>query len=215
MSSPKRLVPPGPRADLARAELPLARIATTWFRLSAATHADPLHWSRSGQGRFDSPEAKWGVCYAAESITAAFQEIFGDKIRRSRRLSYRELERLVVWQLDLPPRLRAIALRGETLALLNATTASFVTSYPLSQDWGRALMDHPARLDCLEYIGRRCGVGCLALFGDAAAPKPHQRTLHPRKLGRLSEWKGLWSFLNRIQLLVTELPPKRPPSTWG
>lgn len=118
-TSARRVVAPEPPADLAGISLPLAVTATSWFRFAPREFSSPLYWSRDGRYRFDSPAAKWGVCYAAESIPAAFQEVWGDEIRRARRLDWTELERMVAWKITVAPTLRTVELAGETLAVVS------------------------------------------------------------------------------------------------
>lgn len=213
MTSAHRLVAPEPPADLAKINLPLAPTRRQWFRMTAGKARSPLHWSRLGRYRFDSPSARWGVCYLAESVVAAFQEIWGDQIR-SRRLDWQELEQKVVWQIAVSPGLRTIELAGETLITIKSTLQCFTGGYPKSQRWGAALMDHPVELDGLQYLGRRSGRHCVALFGDEKNERPHQKEIVTKKLGQLSHWKGLWPFLDRIQARVAHLPAKPPAGTW-
>lgn len=209
----RKLLAPEPPADLAGISLPLAVTSAPWFRLVPRHFSSALYWSREGRHRFDSPAAKWGVCYAAESIPAAFQEIWGDEIRRGHRLDWKDLETMMAWQITVPPSLRTIELAGETLAVVKGTLQSFVGSYATSQRWGQALMAHPADLDGLQYLGRRCGRTCLALFGDEMAPKAHQAALHAKKLGAMVNWKPLWTFLDRIEVRVAHLPSTPLPLT--
>lgn len=213
MTSAPRLVAPEPPADLAKINLPLARTRRQWFRMAADKEHSPLHWSRLGRYRFDSPGARWGVCYLAESVPAAFQEIWGDQIR-SRRLDWSDLGRKIVWQIAVAPKLNTLELAGEALTTIRATLQCFTGSYPKSQRWGAALMEHPIELDGLEYLGRRSGGHCLALFGDEKKERPHQKDIVTKKLGPLSQWKGLWPFLDRIQVRVAHLPSNPPAGTW-
>lgn len=188
-------------------------MAATWYRMT--TCPSPIFWSRRGTYRFDSPTAKWGVCYLAESISSSFLEIWGDKIRPSRRLSWSEIQPMMVWHVEVSSSLNAIELAGETLAVIKANTQSFVSSFALSQEWGRQLMLHPADIDGMKYIARRCGRSCLALFGDGTKPKPHQSALRARQLGPLQTWKGLWPLLDRIQVKVSDLPGMPPKPEWS
>lgn len=213
MTSAHRLVAPEPPADLSKINLPLAATHRQWFRMTADKERSPLHWSRLGRYRFDSPGARWGVCYLAESVPTAFQEIWGDQIR-SKRLDWHELERKIVWRISVSAHLHTIELAGETLTAIKATLQCFTGSYPKAQRWGAALMDHPSDLDGLQYLGRRSGRGCLALFGDDKNERPHQKELATKKLGPLSRWKGLWPFLDRVQIRIAHIPTKLPLGTW-
>jgi hypothetical protein len=211
----RRLVAPEPPADLGNIPIRFAATATPWFRLARREFTSPVNWSREGRHRFDSPTAKWGVCYAAESVTAAFQEIWGDEIHRGRRLDWQEVEAMVAWQINVAPGLRTIELAGETLAVLKGTLQCFVGDYSKSQRWGQALMAHPADLDGLQYFGRRSGRTCLALFGDAKSPKAHHAALSAKRLGPMVNWQGLWTFFDRIQVRVAHAPSVPPLADWA
>lgn len=208
-SEPKRVIAPEPPARLADIVLPLAEVQGTWFRLSPRRYSSPLFWSRLGRYRFDSTAARWGVCYAARSITSAFQEVFGNKIRHSTPLDWNEIRDICVWCISTPSSFRGINLFGETLSVIEATVQCFVSSYPKSQRWGAALMNHSADLDGLVYIGRRCGKECLALFGDADFPRPYQSELQAALLGELQFWDEFWSMLDRLSVRITSTPKER------
>src|SRR5260370_14445524 len=101
-SEPKRVVAPEPPARLADIALPLADMPDTWFRLSPRRYPSPMFWSRLGRYRFDSKDARWGVCYAAASIPSAFQELFGNKIWHSAPLAWSEVQDVCVWRIKTP-----------------------------------------------------------------------------------------------------------------
>jgi hypothetical protein len=155
-----------------------------------------------GRYRFDSPGAPFGVCYAAHDVTTAFLEVFGDKIRHSRRLSRAAIARYDIHALHVAPDLKVLTLEGVNLAKVGATMGCFAGAYPLSQRWGDAFMRHPAELDGLVYIGRRSGARCLALFGDDANPKPHQSSLTVERRGGLAEALEFWQVAEELKLAV-------------
>lgn len=208
--SARRLVAPSPPADFAEIALtPDRHPLVTWYRIVDRRHRTALHWNRSGVYRFDSPDAPHGVCYAAESITAAFQEIWGDRIRQRAPVDWAEFVGRDVWRIDVP-RATLLTLAGPTLTTLRATLQCFVGSYPLSQAWGRALMAHPANLDGVCYLGRRCGAYCVALFGDRSAPKPYQAAIVETRLGPLVQWKRFFPLRSQLRLRISSLPTERP-----
>ena len=208
-SEPERLVAPDPPAWLGEIALPLADIPDTWFRLSPRRYPSPLFWSRLGRHRFDSEEARWGVCYAAGSIPSAFQEVFGNKIRHRAPLDWSEVEDVCVWRIRTPPEFRGINLFGEPLTVIDATLECFVSGYPKSQRWGSAFMEHSADLDGLVYIGRRCGKPCLAMFGDADSPRRYQSDIRTAMLGELQFWDEFWPMLDRLGVRMTSMPYDR------
>lgn len=207
-SGSRRLVPPEPPARLGAVSLTPKETPGAWFRLTPRRYDSPLFWSRSGTYRFDSPSAKWGVCYAANSITAAFQEVFGTKIRHGKAVDWPEIADISVWRIMTPQAFSALSLFGETLARIDATLQCFVSSYPLSQRWGAALMNHPADMDGLVYFGRRCGAQCVALFGDAAKPRRYQSALKTERLGDFVHWGDFWPLLDRLDVRISSLPSK-------
>jgi hypothetical protein len=205
-SEPNRVIAPEPPSQLAQINLSLRQVSTTWFRLSPKRYPSPMFWSRKGRYRFDSPEARWGVCYFASSIVAAFQEVFGDKIRHGTPIDWTELKDISVWRVIIPSWFRGLELSGENLSVIHATLQCFVSSYPKSQRWGAALMKHPVDLDGLVYVGRRCGKSCLAIFGDADFPRSYQKDLKIRRLGQLSTWYDLWPMLDRLKVRLSAMP---------
>jgi hypothetical protein len=205
-SGPKRIIAPEPPANLSQISLPLTEVATTWVRLSAKHHSSPIFWSRAGRYRFDSPTARWGVCYTASSIPAAFQEVFGNKIRYNKPLDWAEIENTSAWHIIVPASIRVLALFGETLTIIGATLQCFVSSYPKSQRWAAVLMDNPSDLDGVVYLGRRCGVLCLALFGDTSSPRKYQAGIDAVRLGDLTAWEELWPMLDRLKVRLSSMP---------
>jgi hypothetical protein len=202
----RRLIAPEPSARLAEIDLALSQVQRTWFRLSPKRYRSPIFWSRQGRYRFDSPGARWGICYAASSILAAFQEVFGDKIRYKKPLDWREISGLCAWSITVPAEFRALELFGANLSVIHATLQRFVSSYAKSQRWGAALMKHPADLNALIYIGRRSGAPCLAMFGDSGSPVPYQKHLQVTRLGALSDWDKLWPTLDTFRVRLSGMP---------
>jgi hypothetical protein len=216
MAAATKLVPPRPRADLADLDLRLHKLgALAHYRLTGAGYPSPLFWSRSGKYRFDSPAAKWGVCYAGDSVSSAFQEVYSDAIRKGT-LDYNSVALDRVWKITVPAAMRTIELTGPTLTHIRATLQCFTGRYSLSQEWGRALMLNKDDLDGLEYIGRRCGKPCLALFGDNAPNEknPYQRSIATKACGLMIEWHGFWPLMDQLRVDFTNLPATRPRSTW-
>lgn len=207
ISGPKRVVAPEPPAWLSNITLPLCEVSRTWFRFSPKRYASPIFWNREGIYRFDSPAARWGVCYLASSIVSAFQEVFGDKITHQKPLDWSEIQRLSVWLVRTPAELRGFELFGENLSVIGATLQCFVSSYAKSQRWGAALMSHPAQLEGLIYMGRRSGARCLAMLGDRVNARAYQLYLEAQCLGPLSDWQELWPTLDRFRVRLSSMPP--------
>jgi hypothetical protein len=215
-SGPRRLIPPRPPADFGSINLDaVTSRQTAWYRLSGVAYPSPLFFSRQGNFRFDSETAKWGVCYVAQDVPTAIMEVFSDRIR-ARRIDYAGMDDELVWKITLPHDLNLLQLSGPTLTGIKATVQCFVSRYTLSQEWGRAFMDHPSELDGVIYTGRQSGLACLALFGDADPAKGrwHQRTLSSTCLGRLTAWDRFHLLLAKTGARVLNLPAKPALKTW-
>jgi hypothetical protein len=214
MPTAPKVTPPRPRVELATTTLPPHVLqASTYYRLVDLKFPSPLYWSKTGYYRFDSPTARWGVCYTAQSIASVLQERIGDAVRKGD-VDYNDLSAWIVWSITVPPDLQTIELAGATLTRIRATVQSFVSRYSLSQEWARELMNHPANFDGLVYLGRRCGKNCLALFGDTAAPRPYQEKLSTYRHGHLVEWNEFWRLCDELKISFGNLPSTRPNPTW-
>jgi RES domain len=215
-SEPKRIVAPEPPTWLSEAPLSLANVSNRWFRFSPKRYPSPIFWSRQGIYRFDSPNARWGVCYLANSIVGALQEVFGDKITYRKPLDCKEIEQRSVWLVRTPDTLRGVELFNQNLSVIGATLQCFVSSYPKSQRWGAALMRHPADLEALVYMGRKSGAPCLAMLGDSENQRPYQSLLQTQRLGALSDWEELWATLDRFHVRLLSMPASRKKTrTWA
>lgn len=214
-TSVRRLVAPEPPADLASIPLePESSPNLVWYRITDEKHPSCLFWSRAGIHRFDSPGAKHGVCYAAETVTAAFQEIWGDRLRSKAPIDWMEFSSKTVWRIEIRPPFSVFELAGANLTTIRATLQCFTGEYSTSQSWGAALMEHPANLDALQYFGRRCGSRCIALFGEERMPRAYQTMLATTRLGPLVEWRTFFPVRSRFRIRITSLPACRPPATF-
>src|SRR5439155_24778119 len=70
---PGRLPPPP--ADLASRELPLTRVSQPIYRIHP-TRVSAIFFGKTGTSRFDDPQKRYGVLYAALSPEGAFSEVF-------------------------------------------------------------------------------------------------------------------------------------------
>jgi hypothetical protein len=136
-------------------------------RFSAADK-DPIHFDRSSLGRWNSPDAAYGVLYTADSPRGAFAETF---LRSpGRRLIDPGLQaRKAYARLEVVRPLTLIHLDGPGLAILGATAE--VTHggppYDIPQSWSKALRSHPVKADGVAYSSRHDPRElCLALFDD-------------------------------------------------
>jgi hypothetical protein len=212
---PKRLVPPRPPADFADIAIELVTPRQQqWYRVSRSKYRSPLFFSRHGLFRFDSDTGKWGVCYVAQDITTSLMEVFADRMRVGR-VDFNDLADQQVWRITTG-KLNVMELAGTTLPKIKATLQCFVSRYTLSQEWGRAFMEHPSDMDGVIYTGRQSGRECIALFGDTEPNKgrPFQRNLAAVSLGKLTDWDGLYPLLAKTGARVIGLPDKPSARTW-
>lgn len=163
---------PTPPADLASRKAGLVTIAagTVLHRFYTAKF-DPVYFDTSDLGRFNAPDASYGVLYCAEANLGALAETFlrkpGRRIIDPGLLETKGYSRLVALA-DLS----LISMAGPGLAIVGATAE--VTSsgppYLVPQSWSRALRAHPVGGHGIAYRSRHDDDQiCYALFDTAAA----------------------------------------------
>ena len=105
--------------------LRLLRIAagSQWIRIHRCHHSSALHWGRHGQGRWNAPDAAFGVLYVAGDLETAFAETFGHQVMAShlpaavKFLSRQELEERCISMLTARRDLQMLDLRGAALGV--------------------------------------------------------------------------------------------------
>jgi len=154
-----------PPADFATRDLPIETVpaGATFVRIHRSA-LDPLYFGASGDNRFDDPERRYGVCYAARSLEGAFAET----CLREVGATLVPLSRLVgrsVTLLTVAAELRLVELHGPGLVRLGATAAVSSGTYEVSQPWSRAIHNHPSNVDGIVYRSNHDnGELCVALF---------------------------------------------------
>ena len=161
---------PLPPADLATRELPIEEvpIGATFVRIHRTT-LGALHFGVSGDNRFDDPDKRYGVCYAARSLQGAFAETclreVGARLVPLTRLAGRSATTLTAGSV-----LRLVELHGTGLARLGATAAVSSGTYDVAQPWSRALYTHPDAVDGIVYRSNHDNSElCVALFDRCQA----------------------------------------------
>jgi len=158
------LVPP---ADFATRDLPIetAPRDATFVRIHRST-LDPLYFGRAGDNRFDDPEGRYGVCYAARSLEGAFAETCLREVGATLvPLSHLAGRSVTVLTAAAKLQLRLVQLHGPGLARLGATAAVSSGTYDVSQPWSRAIHEHPSNVDGIVYRSNHDnGELCVALF---------------------------------------------------
>ena len=156
---------PLPPADLVTRDLPIEAVpaGTTFVRIHRST-LGALHFGASGDNRFDDPDGRYGVCYAAWTLRGAFAETclreLGARLVPLSRLASRSATTL-----RTETELRLVVLHGPWLARVGATAAVSSGTYDVSQPWSRALHAHPATVDGIVYRSNHDNSElCVALF---------------------------------------------------
>ena len=153
---------PPPPSDLSQRKLPLKTLAaaTIFYRVHQAKY-NPIYFSSSGGGRFDTPE---GVIYLAIDEYAAFRETIG-RFSKYRLISSEELEKRRMTEIKSDCSLSLVDLTGKGLTLLDADARLLTGDYTIAQQWSKALQDHPSNPDGIYYRSRYDPSRfCLALY---------------------------------------------------
>jgi hypothetical protein len=147
---------PLPIPELANRTLPRRRAPKSLVRLSRQEFRDPIFWSSKGKYRFDSPAARYGVLYTANSLEGAILEVFGDRWLEQRALSEELLRSYNLVQLNIAPGLWLVNTLGSNLMFAGTDARLFAsTDYEKTQAWGRAFMEHPQNFDGILYHSRK------------------------------------------------------------
>lgn len=151
------MVPTDPSAEWGRRRLPLVPLFRKLIRISVRKYPDPLHWSKLGVHRFDSPAAPYGVLYTSNSVETAILEVFGDHWRTSRQVAIKDLEECDVCELgSTSSSLMAVNATGKHLNRLGTDSNFFATTdYSTTQSWARSFMTHPQGPDGIRYNSRK------------------------------------------------------------
>jgi hypothetical protein len=163
----------------------VGELAGPWFRVHQ-TLKDPIYFGRSGLNRWDSPDASYGVLYAADTWQGALMEsVLHDpktKIVLESELAKRSMA-LITASIDL----RTVDLSdGKTLRALEITESETQGAYSESQGISKAVYSAGWSVNGIRYASRLDpNLSCLALFDFP----PEQLFLHD--LG------GLLSNFNR------------------
>ncbi|RBP15542.1 RES domain-containing protein [Roseiarcus fermentans] len=163
---------PRPPPDLHRRSPDLLDVATgsTLHRFYTAAF-DPIHFDRSGAGRFNAVDASHGVLYCAMSVAGGFAETFLRTPGRTL-IDPAFLRRKAYVRLAVVAPLRFVRLYGPGMAKIGATAevAHGGLPYILPQSWAKAIADHPIRPDGLVYHARHDDTElCCAIFDRASA----------------------------------------------
>lgn len=143
---------------------------TTLHRFYTAAY-DPIFFDKSTLGRFNAPDASYGVLYVSDRAAGAFAETFLRAPGRTL-IDTAVLSRKAYVQVATNRSLRFIRMAGPGLARLGATAE--VTHgglpYDAPQAWSIALSKHPVRADGIGYYSRHDDDElCFGLFDRAGS----------------------------------------------
>jgi hypothetical protein len=194
LAATSNMAPTDPSAGWASRRLPLVPLPRKLIRLSLHKYPDPLHWSKLGIHRFDSPGAPYGVLYSSNSVETAILEVFGDQWRSSRQVGSKDLEQYDVCELEnTSSSLMVVNATGKHLNRLGTDSNFFATTdYATTQGWARSFMIHPQKPAGIRYNSRKNPrLINYALFG-----KPETKAAI-RLLRRypLTQYAALYPFL--------------------
>ncbi len=132
---------------------------------------EPIHFDKSDLGRFNAPDATYGVLYAAHKIEGAFAETFlrtpGNTL-----IDIGFLKRKAYVRLSSTHEMRMVNLTGRGLAVAGATAEVPHSGLPYHapQAWSRAIFDHGDQFDGIAYHARHDDTElCYAIFDRAAS----------------------------------------------
>ncbi|MDL2403042.1 RES family NAD+ phosphorylase [Rhizobium mayense] len=162
---------PLPPADLDRRQPELVELqAGAVLHRFYTAKWDPIFFDTSTSGRFNAPDASYGVLYAAKKIDGAFAETFL-RIPGRTLIDTALLHRKAYVRLTLTRELRLVRLAGPGLARLGATAeiSHQGLPYDVPQTWSQALARHPLGANGIAYHARHDDTElCYALFDRSA-----------------------------------------------
>lgn len=143
---------------------------TTLHRFYTAAYA-PIFFDTSTLGRFNAPDASYGVLYVSENKAGAFAETFLRAPGRTL-IDIALLGRKAYVQVATTRPLSFIRMAGPGLARLGATAE--VTHgglpYDAPQAWSMALSKHPVKADGIAYYSRHDDDElCFGIFDSAGS----------------------------------------------
>lgn len=130
---------------------------------------EPIFFDTSTAGRFNAPDASYGVLYAARNIDGAFAETFLRSPGRTL-IDSDLLQRKAYVRLRTGRELSLIRFAGPGLARLGATAEVSHSGLPydVPQIWSKALRAHPVNAYGIAYHSRHDDAElCYALFDRA------------------------------------------------
>ena len=178
---PENLPPPHPPPppDFNERILPVSPSLGAWYRLNPIGYQSSLFFDRSGRGRFDNPQAEYGILYVALEIEGAFIECFG-RTHGAIAVSQAALRKRNLFTIESDRPLMLVDLWGASLVKIGADARLASGSYLAARHWASAIWSHPQRVDGICYRSRHDDTRlCCAIFDRAA------ESLREQNLGTL------------------------------
>jgi hypothetical protein len=136
--------------------LPLIQLPDRLIRISKKSYADPVHWSKLGVHRFDSPVAIYGVLYTSNTVETAILEVFGDQWAEFHEIDSADLALFDVCELQVTSPLKVVNATGRHLNRLGTDSGFFAsTDYSKTQAWARSFMTHHQAPQGIRYNSRK------------------------------------------------------------
>ena len=166
----RALLPP---ADFGtRFSIPTEEISADgpWWRLARVSRPRLVDWDgRSGESRFVPKIKPHEILYLAADKTTAFWEVFGGRllplVPEDRVLPPTVLAERQWVEFEIPSKLKVFpATAVSAIRDIGGSNMSFHGEWTVSQEWGRALWNHPAQIDGIVYRSDKNTLPCLALF---------------------------------------------------
>ncbi|HEX4200755.1 MAG TPA: RES family NAD+ phosphorylase [Chthoniobacterales bacterium] len=144
------------RTSLLGKTLPLIQLPDRLIRISKKSYDDPIHWSKLGVHRFDSPVAVYGVLYTSNTVETAILEVFGDQWAEFHEIDSVDLALFDVCELLVTSPLEVVNATGRHLNRLGTDSGLFAsTDYSKTQAWARSFMTHHQTPQGIRYNSRK------------------------------------------------------------
>ncbi len=148
--------------------LPISEYNCTWYRLNPASFSSAIFFDRSGRGRFDSPQASYGILYVAQEERGAFIETMGRALG-IRTVSQIALQQRNLFEIESDRPLRIIDLWGANLSKMGMDARISSGNYEIARAWAEAIYNHPQKVDGISYHSRHDDTEiCCGLFDRTA-----------------------------------------------
>lgn len=146
-------IPPLPSDHFFSRPLPKIESQGTWYRLNPVGYQSALFFDTSGKGRFDQPDQGYGILYVGEDEHASFIESFC-RDRSVRKVAAAYIKQRNLFAITASRPLVFVDLTGSGLVRVGADANLLSSDYNISRAWGKAIWQHPDRVDGIRYHSR-------------------------------------------------------------